>query len=405
MNQRKGGKLSTLANDQLLPREELYKRCPRNIKLNIGIPDNSASIEYSVPLTPQSVELLVNNGHDVFVESGAGKEANYSDKAFSDSGAVICKSAGEIFQCDIILKMAPFTQEESESMKGNQLLLSPLYLTLQTQESVRRLMRKKVTAVGFEYMKDENGIFPVERIFSEIMGNTAMVVASEYLSTARNGKGVILGSVTGISPTEVVILGSGTAAEHAARTALALGATVKVFDDSISKLMDFQSRLGQRVFTSVFHPKALRKAMKSAEVVIGALSMNEVPKMIVPEEMVEGMKENSIIIDLNIIQGGCIETSKMTNLKKPTYIEHGVIHYCVPNMTSRVARTTSIAVSNILTPMLLEIGQSGGVNQYVKTNRGFCEGIYVFNGVLTNQDIGEVLNIPVTDINLLMAAF
>src|SRR5659263_425258 len=205
-------------------------------------------------------------------------------------------------------------------------------------------------------MKEEHGIVPVERGSSVIMEGTAMIVASEYLSTSRNGKGVILGSVTGISPTEVVILGSGTAAEHAARTALALGATVKVFDDSISKLMDFQSRLGQRVFTSVFHPKALRKAMKTAEVVIGALSMNEVPKMIVPEEMVEGMKENSIIIDLNIIQGGCIETSRITNLKKPTYIEHGVIHYCVPNITSRVARTTSIAVSNILAPMLLEIG-------------------------------------------------
>lgn len=394
-----------MANDQLLPREELYKRCPRNIKLNIGIPDNSASIEYSVPLTPQSVELLVNNGHDVFIESGAGKEANYSDRAYAESGAVICKSAAEIFQCDIVLKMAPFTQEEGELMKGNQLLLSPLYITLQTQDSIRRLMRKKVTAIGFEYMKDENGIFPVERIFSEIMGNCAIIVASEYLSTSRNGKGVILGSITGISPTEVVILGSGTAAEYAARTALALGAIVKVFDDSISKLMDFQSRLGQRVFTSVFHPKALRKAMRTAEVVIGALSMNEVPKMIVPEEMVEGMKENSIIIDLNIIQGGCIETSRITNHKKPTFIEHGVIHYCVPNISSLVARTSSIAVSNILTPMLLEIGQSGGINQYVKTNPGFCEGIYVFNGVLTNHDIGEVLNIPVTDINLLMAAF
>ena len=405
MNQRKGGKLSTLANDQLLPREELYKRCPRNIKLNIGIPDNSASIEYSVPLTPQSVEVLVNNGHDVFIESGAGKEANYSDRAYAESGAVICKSAAEIYQCDIILKMAPFTQDDSELMKGNQLLLSPLYITLQTQDSIRRLMRKKVTAVGFEYMKDENGIFPVERIFSEIMGNCAIIVASEYLSTSRNGKGVILGSITGISPTEVVILGSGTAAEYAARTALALGAIVKVFDDSISKLMEFQSRLGQRVFTSVFHPKALRKAMRTAEVVIGALSMNEVPKMIVPEEMVEGMKENSIIIDLNIIQGGCLETSRITNHKKPTFIEHGVIHYCVPNITSLVARPTSIAVSNILTPMLLEIGQSGGINQYVKTNPGFCEGIYVFNGVLTNHDIGEVLNIPVTDINLLMAAF
>lgn len=402
---RTGGRFATLAKKQLLPLEELYKQHPRNVKLSIGIPDNSSSVEYCVPVTPQSVELFVSNGHDVFIQSGAGDNANYSDKAYSDAGGVICKSAGEVYQCDIVIKMSPFTSEETEMMKGNQLVLSPLYITLQTQETIRQLMRKKVTAVGFEYMKDEDGIHPVERIFSEIMGNTAMVVASEYLSTATKGKGVILGSVTGISPTEVVIIGSGTAAQFAARTALALGATVKVFDDSISKLANFQSRLGRQVFTSVLYPKALKKALRTAEVVIGALCMNEVPQMIVTEDMVEGMKENSVIIDLNIIQGGCIETSKITNLKKPTYIQHGVIHYCVPNITSRVARTSSIAISNILTPVLLDIGQSGGINQYVKNNPGFCEGIYVFNGILTNKDIGNQLGIPSTDINLLLAAF
>jgi alanine dehydrogenase len=402
---RTGGRLATLAKKQLLPLEELIKQHPRNVKLSIGIPDNSSSVEYCVPITPQSVELFVNNGHDVFIQTGAGDNANYSDKAYSDAGGVICKSAGEVYQCDIIIKMSPFTSEETDMMKGNQLIMSPLYITLQTQESIRQLMRKKVTAVGFEYMKDEDGIHPVERIFSEIMGNTAMIVASEYLSTATKGKGVLLGSVTGISPTEVVIIGSGTAAQFAARTALALGATVKVFDDSISKLAKFQLGLGQQVFTSVLYPKALKKALRTAEVLIGALCMNEVPQMIVTEDMVEGMKENSVIIDLNIIQGGCIETSRITNLKKPTYIEHGVIHYCVPNITSRVARTSSIAISNILTPVLLDIGQSGGVNQFVKNNPGFCEGIYVFNGILTNKDIGNQLNIPFTDINLLLAAF
>lgn len=402
---RTGGRFATLAKKQLLPLEELYKQHPRNVKLSIGIPDNSSSVEYCVPITPQSVELFVSNGHDVFIQSGAGDNTNYSDKAYSDAGGVICKSAGEVYQCDIVIKMSPFTSEETEMMKGNQLVLSPLYITLQTQETIRQLMRKKVTAVGFEYMKDEDGIHPVERIFSEIMGNTAMVVASEYLSTATKGKGVILGSVTGISPTEVVIIGSGTAAQFAARTALALGATVKVFDDSISKLVNFQSRLGRQVFTSVLYPKAIKKALRTAEVLIGALCMNEVPQMIVTEDMVEGMKENSVIIDLNIIQGGCIETSRITNLKKPTYIQHGVIHYCVPNITSRVARTSSIAISNILTPVLLDIGQSGGINQYVKNNPGFCEGIYVFNGILTNKDIGNQLGIPFTDINLLLAAF
>jgi alanine dehydrogenase len=266
-------------------------------------------------------------------------------------------------------------------------------------------MRKKITATGFEYMKDEHDIFPVSHIISEIMGNISMVVASEYLSTSRNGKGVMLGNITGISPTEVVIIGSGTTAEFATRTALGLGAVVKIFDDSIFKLINIQKRFSQRIFTSVFHPKALHKALKSADVVIGALSMNEVPKTIVPEEMVKDMKYNSVIIDLNIIQGGCFETSRLTNLKKPTYIKHGVIHYCVPNITSRVARTASIAISNILSPKLLDLGRSGSINQYIKSNKGFRDGIYVFNGILTNNDVGNVLNIPAKDINLLLAAF
>jgi len=405
MNQRRVGRVATLPEAQLIPREELFKPGKRNIKLNIGIPDNASAIEYRIPLTPQSVELLVSNGHEVFIQSGAGKTANYSDKQYAEAGAVICKTPEEVFRCDIVLKMSPFTEEEAEWMRGNQLLFSPVYITLMTQESVKRLMRKKVTAVGYEFITDEHGIYPFVQVSSEIAGNVAMIVASEYLSSARNGKGVILGSVTGIAPTEVVILGSGKVAEFAARTALAFGAEVKVFDDSIYKLMDLQARLGQRIFTSVFHPKALRKALRTAEVAIGALPVNQVPKLIVPEEMVQGMKENSVIIDLNVIQGGCFETSRITNLKKPTYIEHGVIHYCVPNITSRVARTASIALSNIIAPTLLEIGESGGVNSYIKGNNGFREGIYLYNGILTNHDIGQLTALPDTDINLLLAAF
>ncbi|MCL4481631.1 MAG: alanine dehydrogenase, partial [Bacteroidetes bacterium] len=349
-------------------------------------------------------EVLVSNGHNVFVQKGAGTEANYSDRAYAEAGAVICENATEIFQCDIVLKMAPFTSDETELMKGNQLLFSPVYLSLMTSEFVRKLMRKKITAIGFEYLKDEHGASPLVQISSEIIGNISMVVASELLSSI-NGKGVILGEVTGVAPTEVVILGSGTVAEQAARTAMAMGAVVRVFDDSIYKLMNLKARLGQHVSTSVFHPKALRKALKSAEVVLGAMPMNEVPNIIVPEDMVEGMKENSVIIDLNIIQGGCFETSRITTLKNPTFKVHGVIHYCVPNLESRVARTASIAASNIFTPILLGIGQSGGVTEYIKGNRGFCEGVYLLNGILTNRDIAKSLSISDTDINLLLGAF
>lgn len=404
MNQRNEENISVWTKEKLIPKEELYKPGRKNVKLSIGFPATGNVVEFRVPLTPQSVEVLVDCGHNVFIQRGAGKDANYSDRAYSDAGAVICQSAAEVFQCDIVLKMAPFTSDETELMKGNQLLFSPVYLSLMTTEFVRKMMRKKVTAIGFEYLKDEHGILSMVQISSEIIGNIAMVVASELLSSI-NGKGVILGEITGVAPSEVVILGSGTVAEQAARTAMALGAVVRVFDDSIYKLMNLKARLGQHLSTSVFHPKALRKALKTAEVVLGAMPMNEVPNMIVPEDMVEGMKENSVIIDLNIIQGGCFETSRITTLKNPTYKEHGVIHYCVPNLESRVARTASIAASNIFTPILLGIGQSGGVTEYIKANRGFCEGVYLMNGILTNRDISKMLAISDTDINLLLGAF
>lgn len=404
MNHRKEENISVWTKEKLIPKEELYKPGRKNVKLSIGFPGTGNIVEFRVPLTPQAVEVLVSCGHNVFVQRGAGKDANYSDRAYSDAGAVICQDAAEVFQCDIVLKMAPFTCDETELMKGNQLLFSPVYLSLMTSEFVRKLMRKKVTAIGFEYLKDEHGILSMVQISSEIIGNIAMVVASELLSSI-NGKGVILGEVTGVAPSEVVILGSGTVAEQAARTAMALGAVVRVFDDSIYKLMSLKDRLGQHISTSVFHPKALRKALKTAEVVLGAMPMNEVPHMIVPEDMVEGMKENSVIIDLNIIQGGCFETSRITTLKNPTYKEHGVIHYCVPNPESRVARTASIAASNIFAPILQGIGQSGGVTEYIKANRGFCEGVYLMNGILTNRDIAKILSISDTDINLLLGAF
>jgi alanine dehydrogenase len=404
MSQRKEENVSVWTKEKLIPKEELYKPGKRNIKLSIGFPNVGNVVEFRVPLTPQSVEVLVSQGHNVYVQQGAGKDANYSDRAFAEAGAVICQDSTEIFLCDIVLKMAPFTCDETELMKGNQLLFSPVYLSLMTSDFVRKLMRKKITAIGFEYLKDEHGISPMTQISSEIIGNISMVVASELLSSI-NGKGVILGEVTGVAPSEVVILGSGMVAEQAAKTAMALGAVVRVFDDSIYKLMNLKERLGMHISTSVYHPKALRKALKTAEVVLGAMPMNEVPGMIVPEEMVEGMKENSVIIDLNIIQGGCFETSRITTLKNPTYKVHGVIHCCVPNLESRVARTASIAASNIFTPILLGIAQSGGVTEYIKGNRGFCEGVYLLNGILTNRDIAKTLSISDNDINLLLGAF
>ena len=254
-------------------------------------------------------------------------------------------------------------------------------------------------------MQDENGFFPIVHQMSQISGLVSTTVASEYMSKSRNGKGVLFGDVTGITPAELVIIGSGTAAEFAARGALGLGVMVKVFDSSVQDLSKLEERLGQRVFTSVFYPRVLKKALYSADAVIGAMSFNKRPKFKVSEDMVKIMKEGSILIDLNVSQGGCFETSKCTNLDTPTYTKHGVTHYCVPNLPSLVTRTASISLSNILIPILLSIGDNGGVDNYIKSSRGFRNGVYIYHGILTNQDVGNEFNIPAKDIELLLAVF
>jgi alanine dehydrogenase len=272
-------------------------------------------------------------------------------------------------------------------------------------ETIQKLMHKKVTAIAFEYLENEDGYMPFVHQMSQIAGVTSITIASEYLSKSRSGKGVLFGEVTGITPAELVIIGTSTAAEYAARAALGLGIFVKVFDTSVYELSKLEEKLGRRIFTSVFYPKVLRKALVSADVVIGAMSFNSPPKFQVSEELVKKMKEGSVIIDLNVSQGGCFETSKPTDFNNPTYVKHGVVHYCVPNSPALVARTASISLSNILIPILLAVGDIGGIDSYIKNSKGFRKGVYLYHGILTNHDVGRLFNIPSKDIDLLLAVF
>ncbi len=384
--------------------EELVTFRNKNKKLCIGIPNEAYREENRVCLTPQSVEVLVNNGHEIFLESGAGLASNYSDNDYSEKGCFIVEDKAEIYQCDIVLQLTPLSISEIELLKGRQVVLSALQLQNQSAENIRKMQQKKVTAIALEQIKDEDGFLPIIRSMSEITGISAIMIASEYLSKARKGKGVLLGGITGISPTEVVILGTGTAAEYAARAAIGLGAVVKVFDNSISQLRSLEERLGMRIFTSTFHSNALNKAMQSADVVIGALRLEKkYPEFMVSEEMVEGMKSGSIVIDLNIDRGRCFETSKMTSPQKPTYRIHDIVHYCVPNLPSNVSRTATLALSNICCPLLLDIGVNGGVDRYIRYNEGLRNGVYLFSGILTNTQLGGKLGILSKDINLLLA--
>lgn len=396
---------SLISKTMLMPQEEMLEVKKRGQRIKIGIPSDFDKVEYRVPLTPQAVDLLVSYGHEILIQKNAGKSASYSDKDYRDSGAIIVESKEETFQCDIILRISPFNSEEIDMLRGNQVILSSMQVQAHCQESIQKLMNKRVTTIAFEYLENEDGFMPFVHQMSQIAGVTSITIASEYLSKSRNGKGVLFGEVTGVTPAELVIIGTSTAAEYAARAAIGLGIFVKVFDTSVYELSKLEEKLGRRIFTSVFYPKVLRKALVSADVVIGAMSFNTTPKFKVSEELIKKMKEGSVIIDLNVSQGGCFETSECTDFNKPTFVKHGIVHYCVPNSPALVARTASISMSNILIPILLAVAENGGIDNYIKSSRGFRKGVYIYHGILTNTDIGNLFNIPAKDIDLLLAVF
>jgi alanine dehydrogenase len=397
--------LMSLTKGALAPKEEMLEVARKKGKLFIGIPKEIAFQETRVPLVPDAVALLVNNGHRVVIEAGAGKTAHFEDNDYSEAGAEIAYTPQDVYQANVILKIAPPTLDEIEMMQHKQILFSALQLHVQPENFLRKLISKKLNCVAFDLMTDEEGIYPVIRAMGEIAGGASILIAAELLSNANNGVGSILGGISGISPTEVVIIGAGTVGEFAARAAIGLGATVKVFDNSTSRLRRLQNQLGSRIFTSVIVPKVLEKHLKTADVAIGAMrARGGRAPVVVTEGMVSEMKTGSVIIDVSIDQGGVFETSEVTNHTKPVFRKHGVVHYCVPNIPSRVARTASFAFSNIFTQILLNMGEEGGFDSVVRKDAGLRNGIYIYNGILTSQFLGESFHLPFKDINLLMAA-
>jgi len=388
----------------LLPQEEMLEIARKKGALFIGVPKETTHQENRVCLTPDAVRLLVANGHQVMVETKAGNAAHFSDRDYSEAGAQIVNTHEEVFKADIILKVDPPTPEEIQLMHRKQTIFSALQLTVQHENFLRQLMEKKVTALAFDYIKDEDGMYPIVRTLGEMAGTTSILIAAELLSNANKGLGLMLGGVSGVAPAEVVILGAGTSAEFAARAALGLGASVKVFDPSSTHLRKLSESLGQRIWTSTIQPNELALALKNADVAIGALrTLEGRAPLVVSGEMVQQMKQGSVIIDISIDHGGCFETSRVTSHSKPTFTEHGVVHYCVPNIPSRIARTASSALSNIFSSILLRIGEEGGMENYLRLNAGLRNGVYIYNGILTNKFLGNAFELPYKNIELLMA--
>ena len=385
--------------------EETLDIKPKGAELLIGIPKENSFNENRIALTPDAVGVMIANGHRVVVETGAGDGASYTDKDYSEAGAKIAYDKKEVFECDILVKSAPVSESECELLKPCQYIISPIHLAVMKREILQKMMDKKITALSFENLKDDTGHNPIVRSMSEIAGSAVMLIAGQYLSKTNNGKGVLVGGISGIPPTKVIIIGAGIVGEYAARTALAMGASVKIFDNSIYRLKRLQNNIGVRLWTSVLEPKILAKQLKTCDVAVGALSgaAGRTP-VVVTEETVSSMRPGSVIVDVSIDHGGCFETSEVTSHEKPVFTKYDVIHYCVPNIPSGFARTASQAISNVLMPLMLETGEDGGIDNIVWHKINIRSGIYLFKGSLTNFYLSERFDLKFTDLNLLIAS-
>jgi alanine dehydrogenase len=397
-----GKQVSPFTKEQLIPQEETLEIYKNKGQLFIGVPKETSYQEKRICLSPDAVAAITAHGHRVMIESGAGKWARFNDKDYSNAGAEITKDTKKVFSCPTILKIEPPSIEELDLINPQTILISALQLKTQCKEYFQKLATKRITALGFEFIRDDDGSYPIVRALSEIAGTASVLIASEIMSNNVNGNGLMFGNISGVPPVEVVILGAGTVGEFAARSALGLGASIKVFDSSLTRLRNIQTNLGQTFYTSTIQPKNLAKAIKRCDVLIGAVRGKNRSPVLITDDMVSSMKRGAVIIDVSIDMGGCIETSEITTHDKPIFTKHNVLHYCVPNIPSRYARTSSLSISNIFTPYLLHIAEEGGLENTLRFDKGLRNGLYFYHGILTNKSIADWFDLSYRDINLLI---
>ncbi len=393
---------SPFSKQQLLPQEETLEVLRQKGELIIGIPKENQYQEKRICLTPDAVNAIVAHGHRILIEAGAGEGSYFSDIDYTNAGAEITRDTKKVFGCALLLKVEPPTLSEIELMNPQTTIISALQIKTQSKQYFEKLAQKRISAIAFEYIMDDDGKYPAVRSLSEIAGISSVLIASEIMANTNKGNGLMFGNISGVPPVEVVIIGAGTVGEFAARSAIGLGANVKIFDNSITKLRNIQSHLRQTVYTSTIQPKNLLKALKRCDVAIGATRGKNRSPIVVSRTMVEHMKKGAVIIDVSIDMGGCFETSEITTHDAPTKEKYGVIHYAVPNIPSRYPKTASISISNIFTPYLLKIGEDGGIENALRFDKGLRNGLYFYRGILTNKSVGEWFDLSYSDINFLI---
>ena len=393
---------SPFSKQQLLPQEETLEVLKQKGELFIGIPKENQYQEKRICLTPDAVNAITAHGHRVLIEAGAGEGAHFTDADYAEAGGEVTKDVKKVFGCPLILKVEPPTLSEIEMLNPQTTIISALQIKTQKKAYFEKMAKKRLTAIAFEFIRDEDGKYPAVRSLSEIAGISSVLIAAELMAATNLGNGLMFGNISGVPPVEVVIIGAGTVGEFAARSSIGLGANVKIFDNSLTKLRNIQTNLKQTVYTSTIQPKNLLKALKRCDVAIGAARGKERSPVIVSSTMVENMKKGAVIIDVSIDMGGCFETSEITDHNKPIIEKYGVMHYGVPNIPSRYPKTASISISNIFTPYLLKLGEDGGLENSLRFDKGLRNGLYIYHGILTSKAVGEWFDLQYSDINFLI---
>ena len=393
---------SPFTKEQLLPQEETLEIVKQKGELYIGLPKETHFQEKRICLTPDAIAAIVANDHRVLIEKGAGEKAGFSDSDYSEAGAELTDDKNKVFGCPIILKVEPPSLDEIELINPKTILITALQLKTRDKVYFEALAKKKITALAFEFIKDEAHSYPAVKALSEIAGTASVLIASELMANNELSNGMLFGNISGVPPAEVVVIGAGTVGEYATRSALGLGANVKVFDTSITRLRNLQVKVGRPLYTSTLQPKYLMKALRRCDVAIGALKGTNRAPVVVTEDMVEKMKNGAVIIDVSIDMGGCFETTEITSHDQPTKIKYGVIHYGVPNIPARYPKTASISISNIFTPYLLNMAESGGLENAIRFDSGLKNGLYFYRGILTNKAVADWFGLPYSDLNILL---
>jgi alanine dehydrogenase len=375
----------------------------KSAQLQIGLPKEHAMNEHRLLLTPESVQLLVAQGHEIVVETGAGTLAGFPDALYANAGATVALGPEEVFQCAIIAKVAPPTVAEISMMRGGQTMISALQLRTRNRAYFKSLADKKITALALEEVRNSEDQSALRMAMSEIAGQMAARVGASLLADGAHGsrKGKLMGPIPGVAPARVVVLGAGVAGLSAVRAAHGMGSQVVLMDSNINRLRAAQE-LNPALITEVIQELVVAKRLKKADLVIGALRpVNGRTPVVVSEDAIAAMEPNSVIIDISIDSGGCFESSELTSHENPTYEKHGVIHYCIPNMASAVGHTATIALSNFVAPMLSTLSELGGVEDCLHYDLNMRAGLYLYKGLLTKRHLGEHFDLPFSNDALL----